>query len=162
MAQALSTSERKGWARFVSMQNHYNLLYREEEREMIPLCLAEGVGVIPWSPLARGLVARPRPAADAASTTRAGSDSYATTLYEGAVDWEIIDAVQRIATARGVSAAQIGLAWLLSRPAVTAPIVGATKLPQLDDAIGAVEIELTPEEIAQLEKPYTPHGVAGH
>jgi aryl-alcohol dehydrogenase-like predicted oxidoreductase len=162
MAQALSTSEREGWARFVSMQNHYNLLYREEEREMIPLCVAEGVGVIPWSPLARGLVARPRPAADAAPTTRAQSDSYAKDMYEGAVDWEIIDAVQRIAKARGVSAAQVGLAWLLSKPAVTAPIVGATKLPQLEDAIGAVEIELTAEEIAELEKPYTPHAVAGH
>jgi aryl-alcohol dehydrogenase-like predicted oxidoreductase len=162
MSQALSTSERMGWARFVSMQNHYNLLYREEEREMIPLCMHEGIGVIPWSPLARGILARPRPAADTAGTTRAQSDAYAKEIYEGAVDWEIVDAVQRIATARGVSAAQVGLAWLLSKPAVTAPIIGATKLTQLEDALGAVEIELSTEEIAELEKPYRPHAVAGH
>jgi aryl-alcohol dehydrogenase-like predicted oxidoreductase len=162
MAQALSTSERNGWARFVSMQDHYNLLYREEEREMIPLCVAEGVGVIPWSPLARGRLTRPRPAADAVPTTRAQTDTFGQEMYEGRVDWEIVDAVQRIATGRGVSMAQVALAWLLSRPAVTAPIIGATKLPQLEDALGAVEIELSAEEMAELEAGYRPHPVIGH
>ena len=162
MAQALSTSERHGWARFVSMQNHYNLLYREEEREMIPLCLHEGIGIIPWSPLARGMLARPRPASEAKATTRAGTDTYADEIYTGQVDWAVVDAVERVATARGVSMAQVGLAWLLSRPAVTAPIVGATKLAQLEDAIAAVELVLTPEECAALEACYTPHKVLGH
>jgi aryl-alcohol dehydrogenase-like predicted oxidoreductase len=161
MAQALSTSERNGWARFVSMQNHYNLLYREEEREMIPLCIHEGVGVIPWSPLARGILARPRPATEQRTTTRAQTDTFAHDMYEGQIDWEVVDAVQRIAKARGVSAAQVALAWMLSRPGVTAPIIGASKLPQLQDAIAAVELELTPEECAELEKPYRPHKVLG-
>lgn len=162
MAQALSASERHGWARFVSMQNHYNLLYREEEREMIPLCVHEGIGVIPWSPLARGILARPRPATEGRTTTRAQSDTFADQMYTGQVDWEIVDALHRVATARGVSAAQIALAWLLSKPAVTAPIVGASKLAQLQDAIAAVELELTPEECAALEAPYRPHKVLGH
>jgi aryl-alcohol dehydrogenase-like predicted oxidoreductase len=161
MAQALSLSERNGWARFVSMQNHYNLLYREEEREMIPLCLQEGIGVIPWSPLARGLLARPRPAAQAAPTARAESDAYAKQMYTDNVDWAVVDEVQRIAKARGVSAAKVALAWLLSKPALTAPIVGATKLSQLEDAIGAVDIQLSMDEIAALEKPYTPHAPLG-
>ena len=162
MAQALSASERNGWARFVSMQNHYNLLYREEEREMIPLCLQEGVGIIPWSPLARGILARPRPSTDAAATSRAEHDLFQKELYSGRVDWTIVDAVQRVAKARGVSAAQVGLAWLLSKPAVTAPIVGASKLEQLNDAVAAVELQLTAEEIAGLEAGYTPHPVLGH
>jgi aryl-alcohol dehydrogenase-like predicted oxidoreductase len=162
MAQALSTSERNGWARFVSMQNHYNLLYREEEREMIPLCLKEGVGVIPWSPLARGVLARPRPAADATSTRRAETDTYQKELYSEHTDWSVVDAVQRIAAAREVSAAQIGLAWLLSKPVVTAPIVGASKLAQLEEAIGALDVTLTPDECAELEAGYTPHKVLGH
>ncbi len=162
MAQALSTSERNGWARFVSMQNHYNLLYREEEREMIPLCIQEGVGIIPWSPLARGMLARPRAASQKKTTTRAGTDTFADEMYTGQIDWEVVDAVERVAKARGVAMAQVALAWLLSRPGVTAPIVGASKLPQLDDAIAAVELELTAEEIAALEKHYTPHKVLGH
>jgi aryl-alcohol dehydrogenase-like predicted oxidoreductase len=162
MAQALSTSERLGWARFVSMQNHYNLLYREEEREMIPLCVHEGIGVIPWSPLARGLLARPRAASESRTTTRAGTDTYADEMYTDRVDWAIVDAVQRVAEARGVSMAQVALAWLLSRPAVTAPIIGATKLAQLEDAVAALELALSPEECATLEAPYTPHGVLGH
>jgi 1-deoxyxylulose-5-phosphate synthase len=162
MAQALSASERNGWARFVSMQNHYNLIYREEEREMIPLCLQEGVGIIPWSPLARGILARPRPATDAAATSRAEHDAFQKELYSGKVDWTIVDAVQRVATARGVSAAQVGLAWLLSKPAVTAPIVGASKIGQLNDAVAAVELQLTTEEIAELEAGYTTHPVLGH
>jgi aryl-alcohol dehydrogenase-like predicted oxidoreductase len=162
MAQALSASERNGWARFISMQNHYNLLYREEEREMIPLCRQEGVGIIPWSPLARGLLTRPRPEGGAPLTLRAGSDAYQKTLYDSHVDWEIIDAVQRIAKQRGISAARISLAWLLSKPEVTAPIVGATKLSHLDDAIGALDVELSAEEIKELEAPYSPHPVLGH
>lgn len=162
MAQALSTSERNGWARFVSMQNHYNLLYREEEREMIPLCVQEGIGVIPYSPLARGLLGRPRPAATTAPTTRAQTDIYAKEMYADNVDWAIVDVVQRIAKERGVSAAQVALAWLLAKPAVTAPIIGATRLAQLEDALGAVDVQLTAKEIAELEKPYTPHGVLGH
>jgi aryl-alcohol dehydrogenase-like predicted oxidoreductase len=161
LAQALSTSERHGWARFVSMQNHYNLLYREEEREMIPLCEHEGIGVIPWSPLARGILTRPRRETEERATTRADTDTFGHDMYTGQVDWEILDVVQRIAAARGVSAAQVALAWLLSRPAVAAPIVGATKLPQLEEAIGAVELELTPEERAELEAPYKPHKVIG-
>lgn len=162
MAQALSVSERNGWARFVSMQNHYNLVYREEEREMIPLCESERIGVIPWSPLARGLLARPRPSGESPTTTRAASDTFGNEMYSGQIDWEIVDAVQHIATLRGVSAAQVALAWLLSRPAVTAPIIGATKLEQLEDSIRAVEIALSPGEIAALEAPYRPHMVLGH
>ena len=162
MAQALSTSERHGWARFVSMQNHYNLLYREEEREMIPLCIHEGIGVIPWSPLARGALARPRPATEQRTTPRAKTDTFGHDMYDGQIDWEIVDVVQRIASARGVSAAQVALAWLLARPGVTAPIVGASKPPQLSDAIAAVELQLAPEEMAALEAPYRPHKIIGH
>ncbi len=162
MAQALSASERAGWARFVSMQNHYNLLYREEEREMIPLCIEEGIGVIPWSPLARGLLARPRPAAHAASSERSKSDTFGNEMYAGQVDWEIVDATQRVAAAKGIPAAQVGLAWLLGRPGITAPIVGATKLSQLDDAIAAVDVTLSDDEVRELESGYTPHKVLGH
>ena len=162
MAKALSTSERHGWARFVSMQNHYNLLYREEEREMIPLCLDEGIGVIPWSPLARGLLARPRPAKDAPPSLRAKHDDFGNQMYAGQVDWAIVDAVQAIAASRGISAAQVALAWLLSRPGVTAPIIGATKQAQLTDAVGAVDVTLSADEVAQLEAGYTPHPVLGY
>lgn len=162
MAQALSASEQNGWARFVSMQNHYNLLYREEEREMNPLCGHEGVGVIPWSPLARGILARPRPTAGAAPTQRADTDAFQKEMYTDQIDWAIVDAVGRVASARGVSAAQVALAWLLSRPVVTAPIIGATRLAQLEDAVAAVELDLTAEECAELEAGYTPHKVLGH
>ena len=164
MAQALSTSERRGWARFVSMQNHYNLVYREEEREMIPLCLEEGVGLIPWSPLARGLLARPRPEGSrvaGAGTTRAASDPYAEQLYDAPEDFEVVDAVQRVAEARGVGMSAVALAWLLGRPGVAAPIVGATKLAHLDAALAALDVALTGEEIAALEAPYRPHAVRG-
>jgi aryl-alcohol dehydrogenase-like predicted oxidoreductase len=161
-ARALSASERHGWARFVSMQNHYNLVYREEEREMIPLCQAEGIAVIPWSPLARGLLAGGRRSVDdRASTTRASSDEYAHRLYE-AGDWEVVEAVQDVAADVGTSPAEVALAWLLSKPAVTAPIVGATRLEHLDAAIRSVDLTLTPEEIARLEAPYRPHPVRGH
>jgi len=164
MAKALSASERRGWARFISMQNHYNLLYREEEREMIPLCLHEGVGLIPWSPLARGVLTRPRPAgndARAGGTARAGSDAFTPTLYDAPEDWDVVDAVERVARARGVSMAEIGLAWLLGRPGVVAPIVGATKLSHLEAAIRATSLALTSEERGALEAPYRPHAVKG-
>jgi 1-deoxyxylulose-5-phosphate synthase len=160
LMRALSVSERNGWARFVSMQNHYNLLNREEEREMIPLCRAEGLGVIPWSPLARGLLARPRRVTDARATTRSTNDPYAEHLYNDNGDWPIVDAVERIALDRGVSMAEVGLAWLISRPGVTAPIVGATTLDQLQTALRAVSLKLTPEEITALEAPYTPKRLA--
>jgi len=162
MAQALSASERHGWARFVSMQNHYNLVYREEEREMIPLCEAEGIGVIPWSPLARGLLARTSGGADSAPTARAESDDFARHYYDEPSDPEVVQAVRRVAAARGVTPAEVALAWLLSRPAVTAPVVGATKPTHLEAATRAVDLELTVDEIAQVEAPYRPHPVKGH
>ncbi len=162
-ARALGLSERNGWARFVSMQDHYNLLYREEEREMLPLCRAEGIAVIPWSPLARGLLAGARTSLqDRTSTTRAATDEYGHKLYGGPGDAEIIRVVEGVAKERGVSPAEVSLAWLLSKPGVTAPIVGATKLPHLEAAIRAVELELEPEELARLEEPYQPHPVRGH
>jgi len=164
MALALSSSERRGWARFVSMQNHYNLLYREEEREMLPLCRHEGIGVIPWSPLARGLLARPRPT-DAqirsGGTARAGSDAYSPRLYDTPGDWDVVDAVERVARKRGVTMAEAALAWLLGCPGVAAPIVGATKPEHLEAALRALDIELTPEERGALEAPYQPHAVRG-
>ena len=159
LMRALSISERNGWAQFVSMQNHYNLLYREEEREMIPLCMAEGLGVIPWSPLARGLLARTRAQSDSRRTTRGNNDPFAQKLYADNVDWPIVDVVDRIAQARGVSMAEVGLAWLLARPGITAPIVGATKLEQLESALRAVDLQLTSEEITALDAPYTPKTV---
>ena len=163
MARALSASERNGWARFVTMQNHYNLLYREEEREMIPLCHAEGVAVIPWSPLARGLLAGSRSSMqDRSSTARAASDEYGHRLYDEPGDWEIVEAVGGVAEQRGVSPAEVALAWLLSRPAVAAPIVGATKPEHLEAAIRSVELELTQEEVDRLEAPYRAHPVRGH
>lgn len=164
MATALSASERRGWARFVAMQNHYNLVYREEEREMIPLCEHEGVGVIPWSPLARGMLARPRPAdrkVTSGGTERARLDAYSEQLYDSPADWDVVDAVARVAAARGVSMAEVSLAWLRSRRAVTAPIVGASKLDQLEAAIRSVGLTLTADECAALEAPYRPHPVRG-
>ncbi|SHK87238.1 Predicted oxidoreductase [Pseudonocardia thermophila] len=157
-ATAQHVAERNGWTRFSSMQNHYNLLYREEEREMLPYCAATGVGVIPWSPLARGRLTRP---AGADSTVRAGSDPF---YGRGAdeSDAAIIDEVGKIAEARGVSRAQVGLAWLLHKAPVTAPIIGATKPGHVEDAIAAVELELTDDEVAALEAPYVPRPVVGH
>ncbi|MEY4230803.1 MAG: hypothetical protein RLZZ362_1652, partial [Actinomycetota bacterium] len=155
-AKAQQVAEQHGWTKFVTMQNHYNLVYREEEREMLPLCLDQGVGVIPWSPLARGLVTR-----DAAEvTSRKETDEFGKTLY-GTADSAVVDAVATIAERRGVSRAQIGLAWVAKHPAVSAPIVGATKEHHLDDAIASVDIVLTPDEIAALEAPYTPQPVQG-
>jgi aryl-alcohol dehydrogenase-like predicted oxidoreductase len=165
MAQALSLSERKGWARFVAMQNHYNLVYREEEREMNPLCAHEGVGLVPWSPLARGLLARPRPAdrqIASAGTARAQLDRFSAEWYDHPGDWDVVDAVEKVASARGIPMAQVALAWLLQRPNVAAPIVGATKMSHLDDALGAIDVTLSAEEIALLEAPYQPHAVRGY
>jgi aryl-alcohol dehydrogenase-like predicted oxidoreductase len=165
MAKALSTSERRGWARFISMQNHYNLMYREEEREMIPLCVSEGIGLIPWSPLARGTLTRPKPPTARVrndSTVRASSDDFSPNLYGSADDWAVVDAVERVASARGVPMAEVGLAWLLGRPGVVAPIIGATKPAHLETAIRALDLKLTVEETAELEKPYRPHTIKGH
>ncbi|HET6749874.1 MAG TPA: aldo/keto reductase [Actinomycetes bacterium] len=160
-AKAQHTATVAGWTRFVSMQNHYNLVYREEEREMIPLCLDQGVGVIPWSPLARGLLAGTRERGGERRTVRAGTDPLADEMYEEA-DFDVVDAVRAVAGERGVPPAQVALAWLLGRPAVSAPIVGATKLGHLDDAVAAVDLTLTAEEVARLEAPYRPHSVIGH
>jgi aryl-alcohol dehydrogenase-like predicted oxidoreductase len=161
-AKALALSDAKGFARFASMQNHYNLLYREEEREMLRLCAEEGIAVIPWSPLARGLLAGTRKnAADTAATPRAASDDYTRNLYDHASDDDVIEAVRTVAAARGTPPAAVALAWLLSRPAVTAPIVGATKLAHLETALSALDVTLTDEEIRALEAPYRPHAVRG-
>jgi len=157
----LSLSEQNGWARFVSMQNHYNLVYREEEREMLPLCEDQGVGVIPWSPLARGMLAGTRSKLGDDSTSRSSSDGLDQILYDQPSDWEVVEAVKKVAAERGEPPARIALAWLMSKPAVTAPIVGATKLKHLEDAIASVEIELTDEEITTLEAPYRAHPVKG-
>src|SRR4026209_589966 len=161
MARALSLSERNGWARFVSMQNHYNLVYREEEREMIPLCLNEGLGVIPWSPLARGRLARTG-TSPTAGTTRAENDQYAVDLYDSPSDLEVIEAVRQVAGEAGVTPGEMSLAWLLTKPAVAAPIIGATKLEYLDSAVRALDLKLSPEQVAAVEAPYKPHSVKGH
>jgi 1-deoxyxylulose-5-phosphate synthase len=148
--------------RFVSMQNHYNLVYREEEREMIPQCIDQGVAVLPWSPLARGLLAGNRTREGEKLTTRARTDAWGDSLYIPELDFAVVDRVAEIAAARGVPAAQVALAWLLRKPGVTAPIVGATKLEHLDDAVAAEQLTLDPAEIARLEEPYVPHSIAGH
>jgi aryl-alcohol dehydrogenase-like predicted oxidoreductase len=159
--KALYLSRLNGWTRFVSMQNHLNLLYREEEREMLPLCMEEGIGVLPWSPLARGRLARPW--SDAAPTKRAGTDQFAKTLYQGgeAADRAIIEAVGAVAEKRGVSRAQVATAWLLAKPGITAPIIGASKPHHLTDAVAALSLKLEPEETASLEAPYRPRAIAG-
>jgi len=161
-AQALAESDRRGWARFISMQNHYNLVYREEEREMIPLCLKEGIGVNPWSPLARGLLAGERKnLQDRTASKRAETDQYSSELYDQPSDWDVVEAVRRVAKAREVPPAEVALAWLLAKPAVVAPIVGATKLEHLDSAVRATELSLTEAEMKALEEPYRPHPVRG-
>jgi len=158
-SKAQYTARQNGWTPFASMQNHYNLLYREEEREMIPLCAAEGVGVIPWSPLARGRLTR----AWNETTNRTEADEFGKTLYTATPDADrrIVERVTEVATQRGVPRAQVALAWLAQKPFVTAPIVGASKPHHLDDAVAALSIELTPEEISSLEEPYVPHPVVG-
>jgi aryl-alcohol dehydrogenase-like predicted oxidoreductase len=155
-AKAQATAERRGWTPFVSMQDHYNLLYREEEREVLPLCADQGVGVIPWSPLARGRLAR----AWDEDTERSATDAFGRTLYVES-DRTVVDRVAEVAGELGVSRAQVALAWLLAKPVVTAPIVGATKVSHLEDAVAAVDVRLDDEVIARLEEPYTPHAVAG-
>ena len=157
--KALAIADARRLARFVTMQNHYNLLYREEEREMIPLCRDQGLGIIPWSPLARGVLVRPP--AERTATARGGSDQLTPELYDSPTDADIVNANLRIAKERGVSPAETALAWLLSQPGVTAPIVGVTKLDQLETAARAVGLELTAEERAGLEAPYTPRGIKG-
>jgi aryl-alcohol dehydrogenase-like predicted oxidoreductase len=161
-AKAQHVAERRGWTRFVSMQNHYNLIYREEEREMIPLCLDQGVGVIPWSPLARGVLAGNRTREGERRTTRSETDPFTDVLYSQPSDFDVVDRVTEIAAERGLSAARVALAWLLHRPGVTAPIVGATKLAHLQDALAAEELDLSDKEMRRLEEPYVPHPVLGH
>src|SRR5512140_138924 len=138
------------------MQNHYNLVYREEEREMIPLCLEEGLGVIPWSPLARGMLTGAYRQGETAATARAGSDDYTPRLYDSPGDWDVIEAARAVAAARGVPMAEVALAWLLARPGVTAPIVGATKMEHLETAVRALDLELSEGDVARLEQPYQP------
>jgi aryl-alcohol dehydrogenase-like predicted oxidoreductase len=161
MARSLSISERRGWARFISMQNHYNLVYREEEREMIPLCLEEGVGLIPWSPLARGRLARTTPS-PSEGTTRADNDPYAVDLYDSPSDSKVIEAVRKVASELGILPSEVALAWLLQKPGVAAPIVGATKIEHLESAVRALDIKLSEEHIRAVEEPYQPHAVRGH
>jgi aryl-alcohol dehydrogenase-like predicted oxidoreductase len=159
-AQALYLADLHGWTRFVSMQNHYNLLYREEEREMIGLCRAEGIAVIPWSPLARGRLTRPW---NSETTVRSESDVFGKSMYSKTeeADQRVVDRLGEIAGKRGVPRAQVALSWLLSKPAVTAPIVGATKANHLEDAVAAVSLSLSQDEIKALEEPYVPHPVLG-
>jgi aryl-alcohol dehydrogenase-like predicted oxidoreductase len=148
--------------RFVSMQNHYNLVYREEEREMIPQCLDQGVAVLPWSPLARGLLAGNRTRGGERLTTRANTDAFADSLYKPETDFAVVDRASEVAAKRGVPSAQVSLAWLLQKPGVTAPIVGATRLEHLDDALAAEKLTLSESEVSALEEPYVPHAISGH
>jgi 1-deoxyxylulose-5-phosphate synthase len=161
-AWQFAKAQRVAATRFVSMQDHYNLIYREEEREMIPQCLDQGVGVIPWSPLARGMLAGNRTRAGEKLTTRANTDAFGDSLYTPDVDFAVIDRLTEVANARGLPSAQVALAWLLHKPGVTAPIVGATKVEHLEDALAAEQLTLSDEEITRLEEPYVPHAIAGH
>jgi aryl-alcohol dehydrogenase-like predicted oxidoreductase len=161
-AQALYKADLNGWRRFVSMQNHYNLIYREEEREMIPFCRAEGIGLLPWSPLARGFLAGNRNKKDWGETVRAKTDDYAQKLYYQDSDFEIADRVGELAKRRGVSRMQIALAWILHQPGITAPIIGASKIEHLNEAAGALDIELDSDELKFLQELYHPHAILGH
>ena len=161
-AKMLQTADRRGLTRFVSMQNHYNLIYREEEREMLPLCRADGIGVIPWSPMARGFLAGNRSKAARGETVRAQTDDFAHQMYYADADFAIADRAADLARRRGVSSAQIALAWLLAKPAVTAPIVGASKPHHLEEAVAALDVALGPDEMTFLEELYQPHPVLGH
>jgi aryl-alcohol dehydrogenase-like predicted oxidoreductase len=160
-AKALYTADLHGWTRFVSMQPHYNLVYREEEREMLPLCRDQGIGVIPWSPLARGLLTGGR-VKDGKETPRAQTDGFARHLYAHRDDFDIVARLAEVSKERGLPDAQVALAWLLSKPGITAPIIGATKLGHLEDAVAALSIQLSAEEIQRLEELYKPHPVLGH
>jgi aryl-alcohol dehydrogenase (NADP+) len=161
-AKSLHVSEKHGWAKFVSMQDHYNLVYREEEREMIPLCIDQGIGLIPWSPMARGFFAGNRTREGGGETARANSDPFANGLYFREEDFIVADRAAEVAKARGVTGSQVALAWILSKPYVTAPIIGATKMEHLDQAIAALELKLSDDEIKQLVEPYKPHPILGH
>jgi aryl-alcohol dehydrogenase-like predicted oxidoreductase len=161
-AKALYSADLHGWTRFVSMQNHYNLVYREEEREMIPLCIEEGIGVIPWSPLARGFLAGNRKLEEHELTSRAKTDSFAHELYYQQADFQIVDRVVELAEKHSVKPAQIALAWMLNKPGITSPIIGASKISHLDEAVAALDISLNNDEIAYLEALYQPHGTLGH
>jgi aryl-alcohol dehydrogenase-like predicted oxidoreductase len=161
-AKMLSTAEAHGWTRFAAMQNHYNLVYREEEREMMPLCREEGVGVIPWSPLARGFLAGNRRQADRGDTVRARTDEFAHQMYYAESDFTIAERAAELAKRRGVTPAQIALAWLLAKPGITSPIIGVSKLPQLDEAAAATELRLDAGEMTCLEELYQPHRILGH
>lgn len=161
-AQSLYLADMNGWPRFVSMQNHYNLIYREEEREMNPLCMEEGIGLIPWSPLARGFLAGNRSPGGGGETPRAESDQFAHEMYYTDADFEIVDRAEELADKKGKSTAQIALAWLLKQPGVVAPIIGATKIDHLDQAVEALEIKLSESELSYLEEPYRPRPVLGH
>lgn len=160
-AKAQHVAERNGWTKFVTMQNQYNLVYREEEREMLPLCADQGVGILPWSPLARGFLTGNRPRGTAGETLRGRTDTIALSYYNDG-DYTIVERVAELAQQRGVNQAQLALAWLLHKPGVTAPIVGASKMQHLDDAVAALELTLSADEIAFLEAPYTPHPVLDH
>lgn len=161
-AKMLYKADDSGLTRFVTMQNHYNLVYREEEREMIPLCREEGIGIIPWSPLARGFLMGNRSKEDRGETVRAKTDEYAHRMYYQPSDFAIVDRVTEIARKRGVSNAQVALAWVLQQPGVTAPIVGASKMHHLDDAVAALSLKLDTTELKALEEPYQPHPILGH
>jgi aryl-alcohol dehydrogenase-like predicted oxidoreductase len=161
-SKSLYLADMHGWTRFISMQNHYNLVYREEEREMIPFCLSEGVGLIPWSPLARGFLSGNRTSQGWGQTTRAKSDDFAHQMYYQETDFDIVERVVEMAKKREVTPSQIALAWLLHKPGVTSPIIGASKMAHLDQDIAALEIKLDAEELAYLEEPYQPHPVLGH
>jgi len=161
-AKALYLADRRGWTRFVSMQNHYNLVYREEEREMIPLCRDEGVGIIPWSPLARGFLAGNRTREKSGETARAKTDKFAHEMYYQDSDFQIVGRVADLAKRKGTPSAQIALAWLLHQRGVTAPIIGASKMYQLEEAVAALDIQLSSEECKFLEEPYRPHPILGH
>jgi aryl-alcohol dehydrogenase (NADP+) len=161
-AQALALSDQLGLSRFVTMQNHYNLIYREEEREMIPLCLKEGIGLIPWSPLARGFLAGNRRRQDRGETSRARTDTYAHDLYYRDDDFKVVDRVSEIAQKRGVANIQVALAWVLAQPGITAPIIGASKMEHLEENLRALELKLEPDELKALAEPYQPHPVLGH
>jgi 1-deoxyxylulose-5-phosphate synthase len=160
-AKALYTADLNGWTRFVTMQNHYNLVYREEEREMMPLCRAEGVAVIPWSPLARGFLTGTRKRGAEVETARSRNDSFADHLYFKEADYRVQDRLMELADRRGLPPAQLALAWLLHKPGVTAPIIGASKISHLEDAVKALEVSLTEDEMNYLEEPYQPHPVLG-
>ena len=161
-AKAQHIADQHGWARFVSMQNHYNLVYREEEREMIPLCVDQGVGLIPWSPMARGFFAGNRKRGGGGETVRANNDPFARDLYFREEDFTVADRAAEIAKERGVTASQVALAWMLNKPHISSPIIGATKMEHLEQAIAALEIKLSDDEMKRLEEPYQPHPVLGH